>query len=229
MQTKDITKMLGISRDRIKYYKKKMVFTPEQFGGSGKTGEYSDRDVQNLKRLEVLTKAGLTCDLIKKVQTGACSLTEAFDERRKAILDDLVKKQGALALSAQLLAEGVEYGTAGQYWENVHQRELAGERFADPEDEYQSIAFERVVKCPSCGKYVDIDFEDHVIDTTINPSTRDDDMGEDKVYTFDTEDNMSCSHCGCKFRVRGWIREYPIGAYDSESVEITVADDKEIL
>lgn len=227
MQTKDITKMLGIPRERIKYYKKKMVFTPEQVGEPGKSGEYSERDVQNLKRLEVLTKAGLTCDDIKKIQTGALSLEEAFCQRRKALLDDIAKKQGALTLSAELIAEGVEYSSAGQYWEDVHHRELAGERFAEPEWEYQTIALDRVVQCPACGEYIDIDFEDFEIDTTINPSSHDDDMGEDIVHTFDTEGNIVCDHCGCRFRVQGWVREYPAGAYDSESVNVTLLESED--
>lgn len=227
MQTKDITKMLGIPRERIKYYKRKMVFTPEQIGESGKFGEYSERDIQNLKRLEVLTKAGLTCDDIKKIQTGSLSLEEAFDERRKTLLDDIAKKQSALTLSAKLIEDGVEYISAGQYWEDVHERELAGERFEEPESEYQTIALDRVVQCPSCGRYVDIDFEEFVIDTTINPSSRDDDMGEDVVHTFDTENNMVCLYCGCKFRALGWVREYPVGVLDSESVKITAEESED--
>ena len=222
MQTQDITKMLGIPRERIKKYKKLGVFTPEKAGQSGMRVEYTERDVQNLKRLEVLTKAGLTCTSIRKVQTGALTLAEAFNERMKKLQDDIVRKKGALALSIELIVDGMEYGSAGQYWEDIHQRELAGERFEEPEGEYQTISLDRVVQCPSCGRYVDIDFEEFVIDSTINPSDRDDDMGEDIVHTFDTEDNMKCNLCDCKFRVQGWVREYPVGAYDSESIEITV-------
>ena len=223
MQTKDIVEMLGITKDRLKLYKKD-VFTPEKATEPGKKIDYTEKDIQNLKRLEVLTKAGLTCTVIKKVQDGTLTLAEAFEERIQAIKEDIEMKKGALILSAELMAAGVEYNSAGQYWEEVHQRELAGERFAEPEWEYQTIALDRVVQCPTCGEYIDIDFEDFEIDTTINPSSRDDDMGEDIVHTFDTEDNIVCDHCGCRFRVQGWIREYPAGAYDSESVTVTLLE-----
>ena len=223
MQTKDIVEMLGIPENRLKLYKKE-VFTPEQAGKSGVKTEYTERDIQNLKRLKVLTKAGLTCKIIRKVQTGTLTLSEAFEERTKAIQEDIEKKKGALALALELITDGIEYDSAGQYWENIHQRELAGEQFADLEGEYQTVALDRVIQCPSCGKYINIDFEDFEIDTTINPSSRDDDMGEDIVHTFDTEDNMKCDYCGCGFRVQGWIREYPAGAYDSESVNVTLLE-----
>lgn len=222
MQTKDLVEMLGIPENRIKLYKKE-VFTPEKAGKSGVKTEYTERDIQNLKRLEVLTKAGLTCGIIRKIQTGTLTLAEAFAERTEAMQKDIAKKKGALALTRELIADGIEYGSADQYWESIHQRELAGEQFADLESEYQTVALDRVVQCPSCGRYMNIDFEDYEIDATINPGSGDD-MGDDIVHTFDTEDNMKCDFCGCGFRVRGWIREYPVGAYDSESINISVSE-----
>lgn len=76
MQTKDITEALGIPRERIKYYKKEGVFVPENPVVNGKT-EFTERDFENLKRLVILTKTGLSCADIRKVQTGAKSLQEA--------------------------------------------------------------------------------------------------------------------------------------------------------
>ena len=52
-------------------------------------------------------------------------------------------------------------------------------------------------------------------------------MGEDMVYSFDSEDNIECPACGKKYQVSGWIREYPIGAYDSEDVVVTELPDEE--
>lgn len=224
MQTKDVTKMLNIPRERIKYYKKKQVFAPELESEKGKTGEFTERDISNLKRLEVLTKAGLTCDDIKRIQLGAISLSEAFEERNQINREIIAQKQGAVALSTMLMSEGTNYSAIGQYWESVHQREMAGEQFDEPEMDYQTVALDRLIKCPVCGQFNEIDFEDYILDTTVNPSTRDNDMGGDIVYTFDTEDNLKCDHCGSRFRVTGWVREYPIGAYDSESIEIKASE-----
>lgn len=226
MQTKDITKLLNIPRERIKYYKKKQVFAPELEAERGKTGEFTERDISDLKRLEVLTKAGLTCDDIKKVQIGSITLSEAFEGRKRINLEIIAQKQGAVALSSLLMREGADYLAIEYYWESVHQREREGEQFDEPELENQTIALDRLVKCPVCGEYQEIDFEDYIVDTVSNPSSREDDMGEDIVYTFDSENILKCSHCGHRFRARGWIREYPVGAYDSERIEVTASEEE---
>ncbi|MDT3702175.1 MAG: MerR family transcriptional regulator [Thermincola sp.] len=66
MQTKEVTKMLGINRDRIKYFKKHGVFVSEKAITDSKNVEFTERDVATLRKLEVLTKSGLTCGDIKR-------------------------------------------------------------------------------------------------------------------------------------------------------------------
>jgi len=45
-------------------------------------------------------------------------------------------------------------------------------------------------------------------------------MGADIVYSFDTEDSYGCIKCGESFQVIGRIREYPMGAYDLENIDV---------
>lgn len=52
-------------------------------------------------------------------------------------------------------------------------------------------------------------------------------MGPDIVYSFDSEDNYRCPECGTLIHIKGWIREYPIGAYDSEDISIDSFEEKE--
>ena len=108
MQTKDITDALGITRERIKYYKKEGVFFPENPVANRKT-EYTDRDFENLKRLVILTKSGLSCADIKKVQTGAKSLREVINDRQNAIREEIERMTGSLALSEELFSADVQY------------------------------------------------------------------------------------------------------------------------
>lgn len=74
MQTHDVTKLLGINRECIKYFKKQNVFTPESPSYDSKNAEYTEKDVEALRKLVVLTKSGLTCGDIKKVQDGEWTL-----------------------------------------------------------------------------------------------------------------------------------------------------------
>lgn len=54
---------------------------------------------------------------------------------------------------------------------------------------------------------------------------KDNGMGPDLVHSFDTEYSCSYPYCDSIIRVSGWIREYPIGAYDSEDIDIDVVED----
>lgn len=77
MQPKEVEKILGITRDRIKFFMKREVFKPENETSGNRAREYSERDIANLRQLIVLTKAGLTCGDIKKIQNGDRSLSDA--------------------------------------------------------------------------------------------------------------------------------------------------------
>ena len=45
-------------------------------------------------------------------------------------------------------------------------------------------------------------------------------------YSFDSEENYECLMCHKIFSISGWIREYPIGAYDSEEIYVEPNDDE---
>lgn len=224
MQTKDITDALGITRERIKYYKKEGVFVPENPIVNGKT-EYTFRDFENLKRLVILTKSGLSCADIKKVQTGAKSLREAINDRQNAIREEIERMTGSLALSEELFSADVQYDSmpTEEYWQFIKRRELAGEIFMDIDDGYYPVSLSRNIRCPHCGIVTAVDLGDYVYDQSSDENENG--MGPDIVYSFDSEDNYECAGCGRLVRINGWIREYPIGAYDSESISINRMED----
>ncbi len=223
MQTKEITKLLGISREKIKYYKKKGVFTPENPVENGKT-EYTERDFENLKRLVVLTKSGLSCDDIKKIQTGALSLMDALAEKQRVFAEEISRMTASIELSAILLERSVEYKTlaSDELLDLISEREQAGRVYIDADEGYFSLSLVRGINCPYCGKRSTIDLSDYIYDES---GEEDNGMGPDMVYSFDTEDCCCCPYCDKTFRVEGWIREYPIGAYDSESIDVFKEDE----
>lgn len=229
MQTKEVTKILGINRERIKYFKKQGVFVPEKAITDSKNVEYTERDVAALKKLVVLTKSGLTCGDIKKVQDGEWTLQEAIIERRSIVEEEMKRMRGSLLLAEELLENDVQYDSMSTdyFWNEIQQKEQEGEMFMDVNGiyDYRPVSLLRTVKCPHCSAEQEIDLEDYLWDETSNESRFEDDMGPDIVYSFDTEDNCECKKCGRVFRVEGWIREYPIGAYDSEHIEVYLMED----
>lgn len=222
MKPKEIQEKLGINADRIKFFKKQGVFTPENPPSGNRGTNYTETDYKNLQFLVVLTKMGMTVSDIRKMQDGECSLEEAIKERRKQITDEIAKKQNALSLLSELIEDKEEFETfhTERYWDIITERESKGEEFVDFEDlyGYQPVSLIRTVTCPYCGEELEVDLEDY--ETDVSSYDNENGMGEDMVYSFDSEDNIECPACQRKYRVSGWIREYPIGAYDSEKVDV---------
>ena len=222
MKPKEIQEKLGINADRIKFFKRQGVFTPENPPSGNRGTNYTETDYKNLQFLVVLTKMGMTVSDIRKMQDGECSLEEAIKERRKQITDEIAKKQNALSLLSELIEDKEEFETfhTERYWDIITERESKGEEFVDFEDlyGYQPVSLIRTVTCPYCGEELEVDLEDY--ETDVSSYDNENGMGEDMVYSFDSEDNIECPACQRKYRVSGWIREYPIGAYDSEEVDV---------
>ena len=88
MRTKDVLEALNISRERIKYYKKEKVFAPEKGSVNGRA-DYTNNDLENLKRLVILSKVGLSCADIRKMQEKAGRpLKEIAETRKESIFKD---------------------------------------------------------------------------------------------------------------------------------------------
>lgn len=220
MKPREVQKRLGINADRIKFFKREGVFAPVNPPSGNRSTEYTEADFEALQSLVVMTKMGLTCSDIRRMQDGECTLEEAILDRRKNIEADIAKKQNALSLLSELLEDKEEFESfhTEHYWDVITKREAEGEEFIDPEDVYgyRPVSLIRTVKCPYCDEELEVDLEDY--ETDVSSYDNEIGMGEDVVYSFDSEENIECPACQRKYRVSGWIREYPIGAYDSEDV-----------
>jgi DNA-binding transcriptional MerR regulator len=229
MKPKEIQEKLGINADRIKFFKKQGVFAPENPPSGNRGTNYTETDYKNLQFIVVLTKMGMTVSDIRKMQDGECSLEEAINERRKQITDEIAKKQNALSLLSELIEDKEEFETfhTERYWNIIVEREAKGEEFVDFEDlyGYQPVSLIRTVTCPHCREELEVDLEDY--ETDVSSYDNEIGMGEDMVYSFDSEDNIECPACQGKYRVSGWVREYPIGAYDSEEVDVEALPEEE--
>lgn len=97
------------------------------------------------------------------------------------------------------------------------------------DDEYENgdegISLVRTIQCPECAIEFEIDLADYVYD--VSSFEKDNGMGPDAVHSFDSEANCECPYCGKILHIEGWIREYPIGAFDSEEIDVNTFDDDE--
>lgn len=221
-QAKEVCEMLGINNDRLKYFKKRGVFVSE----TSRAG-YTAKDIDRLKQLVVLTKSGLTCDDIKNIDLGVISFDKAVEQRRKILEDKLSQINGALSLSAELLEAGIEYNSmpSDYYLAEITRREKEGEEFMGVDDWKFELEMIEDIKCPNCGAEDIVDLEDYVYSES--SYEKENGMGPDSVKYFDSEQNYECPECGKVIRISGWKREYPLGAFDSEEVDVSLEEDDE--
>ena len=138
MRPKEIQEKLGIDADRIKFFKREGIFSPENPPSGNRGTNYTEEDLENLRLIVVLTKSGLTCRDIRKMQDGECSLHEAIVSRMNNIETEIARKQNALSLLSEILDDKAEFETFAteHYWDVIVRREAAGEEFVDVEDMY---------------------------------------------------------------------------------------------
>lgn len=159
MQANEVTKLLGINRDRIKYFRKQEVFEPEHPPVGNKSPEYTQTDIDNLKTLVILTKAGLSCGDIRKIQTGEWTMSQALSERKQMLLSEIQRMQGSVSLVSELLNDKVDYQTMNQdfYWNLIARKEAEGMDFVDVEAMYGAETAQRLagLRLPQMQLYVD--------------------------------------------------------------------------
>ena len=222
MRPKEIQEKLGINADRIKLFKRENIFFPENPPSGNRSTNYTETDFKNLRLLVVLTKSGLTCSDIRKLQDGECTLEETIVSRKNCIDAEITRKRNSLSLLSEILDDKAEFETfeTNRYWNVITKRENDGEKFINIEDMYgyRAVSLIRNIQCPHCGEEYEVDLEDYLYDQSSDE--KENGMGPDIVYSFNSEDSYECPECGKVIHIEGWIREYPEGAYDSEDINI---------
>lgn len=101
----------------------------------------------------MLTKAGLTCGDIKKIQNGDRSLSDAIINRQQLIHEEMARMLGSLKLSNLMLRDQAQFETmpTDYYWQEIKFREQAGEAFMDEYEDTHPISLIRTITCPACG------------------------------------------------------------------------------
>ena len=131
MKPKEIYEKLGIDANKIKLYKREGIFKPDNPPVGNRSTEYTEADLEKLKRIVVLNKAGITCSDIKKIQNDECDLAEVLVSRKKNIEAEIERKKNALVVLEELLKEKADFKTfeTDYYLEYITTKEAEGEEF----------------------------------------------------------------------------------------------------
>ena len=134
MRISEAAKKTGLSASNIRFYEKKklLVAGREQ---QNEYRDYTDQDIECLKRIVVLRKAGLSIEEIRDIFDEKADVKTVLGEQQQKLQSQLQDLQGSLELCASLEREGdLLHMDADRYLDYVTEQEKKGTRFAEFKD-----------------------------------------------------------------------------------------------
>ena len=131
MKIKELENLLSISRSNIRFYEKQGLFSPERKDNNYR--EYTNQDIEVLKKIIILRKMGFTVEEIKLIQNNDLSFAEAIANAQRRIEDEIEQLNGSLKLIKQVAQENLSYDgiDIDKHWNTISESEKSGEKFAD--------------------------------------------------------------------------------------------------
>lgn len=126
MHIAQLEEALGLSRASIRFYEKEGLLSPERLANGYR--DYSEEDLETLRRVKLLRALGLPLEDIKALQAGTLDLSAALRTQEERLRREQRQREAALSLCQTLEGEGVAYRDleAGPYLEELSRLEREG-------------------------------------------------------------------------------------------------------
>ncbi len=143
MTIKEVEQYLEVPRATVRFYEKEGLISPER-GGNGYR-DYSEEDVEKLRKIIVFRKLGMALTDIEDVLDGAKPLSLAVEENIVNLEKQIEELKGALFVCHKLQEEKEEMETfeVEKYWNVIAEEEKKGNRFLDIAKDM--VRFEKMV------------------------------------------------------------------------------------
>ena len=131
MTIKEVEQILKIPRATVRFYEKEKLIRPQREDNGYR--DYSDEDVERLKKIIILRKIGMSIEDIEDLLDGARTLTGALDDNMLALQRQRSELQGAMNLCKKMREDGAEISSLNinVYWDFVGREEKKGHLFMD--------------------------------------------------------------------------------------------------
>ena len=131
MTIKEVEQYLEVPRATVRFYEKEGLIRPERSGNGYR--DYSEEDVERLRKIIVFRKLGMGLTDIEDVLDGAKPLSEAVAENIVNLEKQIEELKGALFVCHKLQEEQEELETfeVEKYWNVIAEEEKKGNRFLD--------------------------------------------------------------------------------------------------
>lgn len=129
MQIKEVEQRTGITKANIRFYEKEGLLSPAR--QENKYREYSEEDIQCLRRVVLLRKLGVPLPEIKEVFDGGKTLQEVIQTQQAVLAQQIEELNGALEICQQMEKDEADIRTLNDiyYLELIEKKEKAGLRF----------------------------------------------------------------------------------------------------
>lgn len=131
MKIKELENLLSISRSNIRFYEKQGLFSPERKDNNYR--EYTEQDIEVLKKIIVFRKMGFTVEEIKLIQNNKLPFTEAITNAKQRIENEIEQLNGSLKLIKQVAQKNSSFDEFDieEHWNTIIESEKSGEKFID--------------------------------------------------------------------------------------------------
>lgn len=111
MTIKEVEERTGLTRSNIRFYEKEKLIAPSR-NEKNSYREFTEEDVENLKRIAYLCTLGISIENLYKIVHHETALREVLDGQEAQLEQELVRLKEAKQICRQMLAdESLEYDT----------------------------------------------------------------------------------------------------------------------
>lgn len=131
MTIKEVEQELGIPRATVRFYEKEGLLDPKREENGYR--DYSENDVDKLKKIIILRKLGIAVGDIEDIFDGAKTMPEALAENLNNLQKQMEELKGAMNLCRRMQEDGLELASfrAEDYWTIMEEEEKKGHPFMD--------------------------------------------------------------------------------------------------
>lgn len=136
MKINEVEERLSITRANVRYYEKEGLLSPEREANGYRN--YSENDIELLRKIIIFRKIGLSVDTIKDILDGEVPLAEVLEENRVELKKQMDSLAGAMEVNRIMereLADAENFDTK-RYWDLIQKEEEEGHTFFDYVKDY---------------------------------------------------------------------------------------------
>ncbi len=129
MTIKEVEQILEIPKATLRFYEKEGLVEPQR--GANTYREYSDADVELLKKVIILRKIGVSVEDIKGLLAGRVSLQDTLVHNISDLQNQMKEIEGAMRICTlmQEKEESIASLDEEYYWDVIHTEEQKGNKF----------------------------------------------------------------------------------------------------